>query len=376
MTTEIRRALAGLAVVAATMLPVATAHAQCSPTETNTAQQSYSTAYQFVQANQWAEAIPSLQQAVEACPEHWPSVELMAQAKMRTKAYAEAGDHYARLVEGQYGGVLATVENRILAPYGFVLLKNRNWPEAEKVYEAILTHDPANKDAHERLVYAYTNSSNWRNAIEHLEALYAMENGEAQQEVATRIAKAYEKMGDAASAEQWHGLGGGGTSGQFKIALDHFNARNWQAAAEGFRKFVEDRPESVAGWKNLAQALQQMGKLQEAVDAYEKALEIDPDRYDVASKLGFVYSDLGQWNDAAAIAERALANWGDEVSEKDSMYFLMGKVLEKRDANYQRAIQMFQEAKDDPYWGELAVKEIGRQEQLIEIQRMQQDRGR
>ena len=376
MTIDFRRMTAAVALVAATTLAAAPAQAQCSPSELNTAQQSYSTAYQFVQANQWAEAIPSLEKAVEACPEHWESVELIAQAKMRTNSFTEAGDWYAKLIEGKYEGVLARVENRILAPYGFVLLKNRNWREAEKVYETILTHDPANKDAHERLVYAYRNSDDLRNAIEHLEALYAMETGPKQQEIANRIGKAYESLGEAASAKQWYELGGGGSTGMFKIGLDHFNNQEWQEAADAFRKFLDKRPESAAAWKNLAQSLQQLGELQEAVDAYRKALELQPDRHDVASSLGFLYSDLKQWNKAAELAEDALANWSDEVPEKDSMYFLMGKILEKRDANYREAIRMFEEAKDDPYWGDLAVKEIDRQQQLIEIQRMQGGQGR
>ena len=375
MTTALRRALAGLAVVAATSLPVA-AQAECSPSELSTAQQNYQTAYQFVQANQWAEAIPSLDQALAACPEHWPSVELMAGAKMRTRAFTEAGDLYAKLIEGQYDGVLAVVENRILGPYGFVLLKNRDWDGAEKVYEALLTHDPANKDAHEKLVYAYSNSDKLPKAIEHLEALYAMEGGERQQEIANRIGKAYETLGDSKMAKEWFTLGGGGTSGLFKIAIDYFNTQQWAEAAEAFENFLEGRPESHAGWKNLAQTYQQMGRQQDAVDAYKKALEIKPDRHDVTSKLGFLYSDMDQWNKAAALAENALANWSDDVSEKDSMYFLMGKVLEKRDANYEEAIRMFEEAKDDPYWGELAVQEIDRQQQLIQIRRMQNEQGR
>jgi tetratricopeptide (TPR) repeat protein len=376
MTIDFRRMTAAVALVAATTLAAAPAQAQCSPSELNTAQQSYSTAYQFVQANQWAEAIPSLEKAVEACPEHWESVELIAQAKMRTNSFTEAGDWYAKLIEGKYDGVLARVENRILAPYGFVLLKNRDWREAEKVYETVLTHDPANKDAHERLVYAYSNSDDLRNAIEHLEALYAMETGPKQQEIANRIGKAFETLGESVSAKQWYELGGGGSTGMFKIALDHFNQQEWQEAADAFRKFLDKRPESAAAWKNLGQSLQQLGKLQEAVDAYRKALELQPDRHDVASSLGFLYSDLNQWNKAAELAENALANWSDEVPEKDSMYFLMGKILEKRDANYREAIRMFEEAKDDPYWGELAVKEIDRQQQLIEIQQMQGGQGR
>lgn len=375
MTIEIRRALASLAVVVAATLPSA-ARAECSPSELNTAQNAYQTAYQFVQANQWAEAIPSLDEALGACPDHWPSVELMAGAKMRVKDYTAAGDNYARLIEGSYEGVLARVEERILAPYGFVLLKNRNWGEAERVFEAILTHDPANKDAHERLVYAYTNDDDLRQAIEHLEALYAMTTGEEQSKNAQRIGKAYDKLGDSDSAKEWYALGGGGASGQFKIALEHFNKKEWAQAAEAFEGFLAGKPNSAPAWKNLGQTYQQLGRLQDAVDAYQKALAIKPDRHDVTSNLGFLYSDLSQWDKAAQIAQNALATWGDDVSEKDGMYFLMGKVLEKRDANYEEAIEMFREARDDPYWGDLAVKEITRQEQLIEIRNMKKNQGR
>lgn len=375
MSIDFRRALAGLAVVAAAALP-GTARAECSPSELSTAQQNYQTAYQFVQANQWAEAIPSLEKSLEACPDHWPSVELMAGAKMRVREFTEAGDLYARLIEDNYGGVLASVESRILGPYGFVLLRNRNWSEAERVYEALLTHDPANEDAHEKLVYAYSNSGDLRQAIEHLEALYAMKTGEEQNEVANRIGKAYETLGDVSLAREWFSVGGGGSRGLFKIAIDHFNAKEWSEAAEAFEQFLEGKPESHAAWKNLGQTYQQMGKLQDAVAAYQKALEIKPDRHDVTSRLGFLYSDMSQWSKAGALAENALANWSDDVSEKDSMYFLMGKVLEKRDEAYERAIEMFEQAKDDPYWGELAVQEIDRQQQLIEIRRMQRDQGR
>jgi len=374
MTTDIRRALASLAVVAATTMPVA-AQAECSPSELNTASNHYQTAYVLAQGGQWADTVKPLEDAIAACPDHWQSVELLASAQMRIKDYAASGDNYARLIEGNYDGVYARVEQRILSPYGFVLLKNRNWEEAENIYEAILTHDPANKEAHERLVYAYNQSGDNPKVVEHLEALYAMSTGEEQAKVASRIGKTYEKMGDTIAAKEWYGLGGGGASGQFKLALDHFNNKEWAEAAESFEAFLEGKPNSAPAWKNLGQTYQQLGRLQDAVNAYKKALALRPDRHDVTSSLGFVYSDLSQWDAAEALAKDALANWSDDVSQKDSMYFLMGKVLEKRDANYEEAIRMFEEAKDDPYWGALAVREIDRQQQLIQIRNMKADQS-
>jgi tetratricopeptide (TPR) repeat protein len=369
------RVLATLALGLALSLP-AGAQAQCSPSSLSTAQQSYDTASQFGQANQWAEAIPSLEEAIKACPEHWDSVGLMAYAKMRTQSYVEAQDWYFKLVQGQYDGVLAKVDNNVLQAFGFVLLKNRNWPDAERVYEAVLGQDPANKEAHERLVYSYSNSDDLPNAIEHLEALYALTTGDEQKEKASRIGTAYQKLGDNETAKQWFEMSGGATSGMFAIAVEHMSKKEWPQAADAFQKYLQGKADSAPAWKNLGVCYDKMGKKSDAMAAYTKVLELDPARYDVAVSLGFVYSDLERWADAARLAEPAVRNWDEENPHKDAMYFLMGKILEKRDSNYEQAIGMFEKAKDDPHWGDLATREIVRQRQLIEIRTLQQQNGR
>jgi tetratricopeptide (TPR) repeat protein len=368
-------ALASLALGAALLAP-ASARGECSPANLNTAQQSYSTAYQFAQANQWAEAIPSLEEAVKACPEHWDSVELMATAKLRTQSLVEAQDWYYKLIHGRFAGVYANTPEYVLSAYGFALLKNRNWPEAERVYEAILGQDPANKEAHERLVFAYTNSNDLPKAIEHLEALYALSTGDDQKDKATRIGKAYQKLGDNETAKQWFEMGGGASSGMFAIAVEHMSKQEWAPAADAFQKYLQGKADSVPAWKNLGMCYGKLGQKNESIRAYTKVLELDPSRHEVAVSLGFVYSDLERWGDAAKLAENALRNWPEDDKNKDAMYFLMGKVLEKRDANYEEAIAMFEKAKSDPHWGGMAAQEIERQQQLIQIRTMQDRSGR
>ncbi len=369
------RALAALALSAALLLPTSV-RAQCSSSDLSTAQQSFDTANQFGQANQWAEAIPSLEEAIRACPEHWDSVSLLAYAKMRTQAYVEAQDWYFKLIEGRHEGVLAKTDNNVLQAFGFVLLKNRNWPDAERVYEAILAQDPANKEAHERLVYAYSNSNDLPSAIEHLEALYAMTSGDEQKDKASRIGTAYQKLGDSDTAKQWFEMSGGATSGMFAIAVEHMGQKEWAEAADSFQKYLEGKPDSVPGWKNLGVCYDKLGKKSDAIAAYTKVLELEPTRHEVAVSLGFVYSDLERWSDAARLAEPAVRSWSEENPHKDAMHFLMGKVYEKRDSDYEQAINMFEKAKDDPHWGEPASREIVRQRQLIEIRTLQQQNGR
>lgn len=359
---------------AAVVFSASLALAVCSPSDENSAEQSYSTAYQFAQGNQWAEAIPSLEIAIAACPEHWPSVELMAQAKMRTSAWADAVDYYERLIEGRFGGVLLDAGPQVLQPFGFVLLKNRGFDRAEQVYEAILRTDPNNVKAHERLVYAYTKSGSIRNAIDHLQILYGLSDGDKKAEYAKKIGKAYEQLGDVEQKNQWYQTAGGG-SGLFGVGVDQMNRKNFADAASTFRKYLESKPTSVAAWKNLGQSLTAQKKHSEAIEAYEKALELDPKRHDVATALGFAYSEAGRWADAGRVASDAVQNWSKSDEQVGAMYYLMGKVYEKRDSDYEQAIAMFERAKGDSYWGDQAVREISRQRQLIQIRELQKKQG-
>lgn len=346
----------------------APALAECSPTDRSSAEQSYSTARALGDAGQWADAIPSLQRALDACPEHLASVQLMAFAQMQAQQYGPAADYFARQIEMQYDGVIASADVNTLRAYGFVQLKLNNWSGAVKVYESILTHETDNVEAHERLVYAYDKSGNTALGIPHLEALYNLAQDEADKsQKAKRIGAAYDKIGEEASAKEWYALAGGGATGQFAYGLEHMRRKEWQKAAESFQSFLEGQPESVSALKNVAICYDQLGRKADAAAALERAHEADPDRRDIAKSLAIAYSDLERWSDVASIAGPAVANWPDDEPSKGAMYYLMGKVHEKRDGDYEQAITMFRRARSDPDWGEFAVREIDRQEQLIAI---------
>ena len=79
---------------------ISAAYAECVPSAAAAARQSYDTAYAFIQQGKWNTAIRSLVKAQEACPEHWPSKELLAQAYLRTKKYEESVTEYEALIEG------------------------------------------------------------------------------------------------------------------------------------------------------------------------------------------------------------------------------------------------------------------------------------
>jgi tetratricopeptide (TPR) repeat protein len=381
MRSRSPRSTAGITVgtvlaAALFLASAAWAQSECSATAKAAAEQAYSTAYQFVSNNQWNDAVPSLKEALAACPTHWPSVELMAGALMRQKNYDEAAKYYGQLVAGQYGGKLPAVDMRVLKPYGFVLLQTQQWDKADEVYHAILLLDPYNYDAHDKLRYRYEKTGDTAKAIEHLLKMYEFADESNKEAVAKQLGDAYKRLGDNDAAAEWYAQGGGATTGMFKIGVDEMKAKNWQKAVEAFNTYLEGRPKSVPALKNLGQCYQALKQTSDAIDTFQKALAIDPKRYDVAASLGFLYDETQQWAKAGELAQNAIDNWPRDEDKLLSMYYLMGRVREKRDQDYEGAIEMFQKALSDPYWGKFARDEIKRQEQFIQIREMKSEQGR
>jgi tetratricopeptide (TPR) repeat protein len=356
-----------VSLVALSPIFATAAVAECSPTDQSSAEQSYSTARALGDAGQWADAIPSLERALGFCPEHVASMQLMAFAQMQTKHYGPSAEYFQKLVETQYDGVIADVDLNTLRAYGFVLLNLSNWSGAERVYRAVLVQDPMNKEARERLVYAYDKSGNTAMGISLLEELYNMSEGEEAAKHAKRIGAAYKKIGEESSAKEWYALAGGGVSGQFAFGLEHMKREEWAKAAESFESFLQGQSQSVSALKNLGICYDRLGRKADAADVYSRAVEIDPERRDILTALALVYSDLEKWSDVATVAGPAVETWAADEPGKGAMYYLMGKVYEKRDGDYESAIKMFQSARSDPAWGSFAVREIDRQQQLIAI---------
>jgi tetratricopeptide (TPR) repeat protein len=357
--------LIGLVVFSPVFAPGASA--ECSPTDLSSAEQSYSTARALGDAGQWEDAIPSLERALEYCREHDASMQLMAFAQMQAKHYGPAAEYFQKLVDMKYEGEIGKADLNTLRAYGFVLLNLNNWSGAERVYRAVLAQDPMNKEAHERLVYAYDKSGNTAMGISHLEALYNMSEGEEASKHAKRIGAAYKKIGEESSAKEWYDLAGGGASGQFSFGLDHMEREEWAKAAESFESYLHGQPESVSAMKNLGICYDRLGRKADAAEVFSRGLEADPERRDIATSLALAYSDLEKWSDVASVAGPAVENWSANEPGKGAMFYLMGKVYEKRDGDYESAIRMFEQARSDPAWGSFAVREIDRQQQLIVI---------
>ncbi|HEX7125815.1 MAG TPA: tetratricopeptide repeat protein [Thermodesulfobacteriota bacterium] len=83
----------------------------------------------------------------------------------------------------------------------------------------------------------------------------------------------------------------------------------WEDAAAAFRRVVELSPSSFAGHRELAIALERLGRDGEAVKAYETALTLRPDNEPVQTRLAFLHLSSGN-RDAALPLLSALAERG------------------------------------------------------------------
>lgn len=101
--------------------------------------------------------------------------------------------------------------------------------------------------------------------------------------------------------------------------------RKWDRAVRVLAEAAERHPDNAMVWTNLGAAY--LGRLelagpqqqQQAISAYERALQADPQAPNVHYHLGLIYRDRGELNRACAFFQRAL-----EVSpgDRDARYWL------------------------------------------------------
>ena len=64
--------------------------------------------------------------------------------------------------------------------------------------------------------------------------------------------------------------------------------------------------EKVAAWRGKAIALQEMGKLPDAIEANRKASELNPQETDIWSTQGFLFAELGRYNESIESYDMAI----------------------------------------------------------------------
>lgn len=92
----------------------------------------------------------------------------------------------------------------------------------------------------------------------------------------------------------------------FDLANRLFVAKRYAEAVPAFRRLLAGSPRMVDAWENLARSLQQLGRLDEALDAYERALDLSGGVSHLAVATGTLLLQMGRTDEAQAHAQLAL----------------------------------------------------------------------
>jgi tetratricopeptide (TPR) repeat protein len=93
------------------------------------------------------------------------------------------------------------------------------------------------------------------------------------------------------------------------------------------------------------------GKLDESIDLYKKALEVDPNYQDALHGLGMSLFNHGRFDEAAEAAKRLIAIDGEDILAHTSLsmiYHAQGKIEEaEKEGNVAKIMGWKQELKKD-----------------------------
>ncbi|MEM8962253.1 MAG: sulfatase-like hydrolase/transferase [Acidobacteriota bacterium] len=86
----------------------------------------------------------------------------------------------------------------------------------------------------------------------------------------------------------------------------HYRAGRYAEAVPVFRSLVADQPELTDAWVHLGTSLRRLGRLDEALEAYQRGLELSRGEGPVALLIARVLMELGRFDEAASHVELAL----------------------------------------------------------------------
>src|SRR5437660_12041094 len=102
----------------------------------------------------------------------------------------------------------------------------------------------------------------------------------------------------------------------YYAALDLFAEGDHEHAVEKYRKSVEADPTFTEALHGLARALQDLGRLDEAIEASKKIAEIDPDDVLAHTSLSVLYQKKGMVPEAEAEANKArVLGWKQQLKK-------------------------------------------------------------
>jgi tetratricopeptide (TPR) repeat protein len=115
--------------------------------------------------------------------------------------------------------------------------------------------------------------------------------------------------------------------------------KNYPKAIEAYQKAIEIKPDKHEAWNNLGNAYNDLKNYQKAIEAYQKAIEIKTHNYSAWNNLGIVYFNLQDYPKAIEAYQKAI----EIKSNKWEAWNNLGIVYEILN-DYPEAVKVYQKA--------------------------------
>lgn len=142
-------------------------------------------------------------------------------------------------------------------------------------------------------------------------------------------------------------------SAYYELGFIHNERKEFLKAADAFAEVGKLDPKHYRSFNAQAAALEKIGKTEEAIVSYQKAVEIKPNYYEAYGRMAALYNKLGQYENGRDAALNSLKNKKDyalAAFEAGTAYKSLGQMT--------NAIQYFDIASKDRAWTQSAQWEI------------------
>ena len=128
------------------------------------------------------------------------------------------------------------------------------------------------------------------------------------------------------------------------------------------RLVADPRTASLVAWNACGTALDRTGRIQESVECFKRALEIDPQHPDLLNNLGNAYREQQRWEDAIELISKAIELRPDYADAYYNRAVALGDLLQIDDslADYARCIDLAPDNADAHFNRALAMLLDGR----------------
>ena len=242
-----------------------------------------------------------------------------------------------------------------LANYREVLQLDLNHAGARQALEAFLEVDKLRGEAAQILETVFETREDWAPLARVLEVRAAVAEDVAERvellRKLARVTSAHLGQSQDAFAAQARALHADPTSDETRAELEVLAAASgaWKKLAETFESIAgetKDQDLALAYWVRLAELERQQGQIDQAAQAYEKALAIEAGHQPALMALDDLFRSASRFDDLVKVYRRRIA-LAEEPAQAEGLYVEMARVLEVELGKPDAAIAAYREVLEE-----------------------------